>query len=96
MYKFSEREFSKYEIDAGIEKLVDKVEGNDIDWDDEGSYRADMAHEILRTNFSKIDSDEKWFDIRQVIDKYVLRWATDEVNSNPKKYCTFINPNDDL
>ena len=97
MYKFSEREFYQSEIDAGIEKLVDKVECNDIDWDEDGSYKADLIDDILLINFyTKIDSDEKWFDIRQVIDRYVLCWATSEVNSNPNKYCTFINPNDDL
>ena len=96
MYKFSEREFNQYEIDAGIEKLVDKVEGG-ADWDEDGSYKADLIDDILSINFStKIDSDEKWFDIRQEIDKYVLRWATGEVNSNPNKYCKIINPNDDL
>ena len=89
-------EWSQRDIDAGIAKLIEKIEAG-ADWDEDGDYRLDMANDILLINFSNhIDFNDKFFDIRQRIDKYVKRWATDTVTCNPDKYCEKIVPNDDL
>ena len=87
--------WSQSEIDAGIEKLVEKIEGG-ADWDEHGEYKVYMCDEILHENFSYLDYADKYFEIRQVIDKWILRWSTDTVNRNPDKYCEKIVPNDDL
>ena len=95
MYKFEDREFTQSEIDAGISKLVEQIE-NGADWDEDGDYRLDLVTDILMVNFSKIDYQDKYSEIRFMIDKWILIWARNAVTGNPKKYCTFINPNDDL
>ena len=95
MYKFEDREFTKSEVDAGIANLVEKIEGGS-DWDDDGDYLKDMAIDIYRMNFSKLDREDKNFEIQQIITKYVIRWATNAVNGKPDKYCEKIVPNDDL
>ena len=87
--------WSQSDIDAGIAKLVEKIEDG-ADWDDDGDYLSDMAVDIYRMNFSKLDREDKDFEIQLIIEKYVLRWATNEVNGNPDKYCEKIVPNDDL
>ena len=88
--------WTQSDIYYAIERLVDRVEGNDIEWDEDGSYRLDMAEDIKLVNYSKLDSDDKWFEIQEIIAKYVLRWASFEVTYNPDKYCEKIVPNDDL
>ena len=95
MYKFEDREFTQAEIDAGIAKLIEQIKDG-ADWDDDGDYLSDMAVDIYRMNFSKLDRDDKNFEIQQIIDKYVFNWATNAVTGNPNNYCTFINPNDHL
>ena len=47
-------------------------------------------------NFSKIDYEDKYAEIRFMIDKWVLLYARDAVTGNPDKYCEKIVPNDDL
>ena len=95
MYKFEDREFTQAEIDAGIAKLIEQIE-NGADWDEDGDYRLDLVTDILMVNFSKIDYEDKYSEIRFMIDKWILIWARNAVTGNPNKYCTFINPNDDL
>ena len=95
MYKFEDREFTQSEIDAGIAKLIEQIE-NGADWDEDGDYRLDLVTDILMVNFSKIDYEDKYSEIRFMIDKWILIWARNAVTGNLKKYCTFINPNDDL
>ena len=96
MYKFSEREFTQSEIDAGIAELVEKIEDG-ADWDENDKYSQDLFEQILAIHFSKsIAFDDKAFDIRQAIDNAVLEWATFEVTCKPDKYCEKIVPNDDL
>ena len=95
MYKFEDREFTQAEIDAGIAKLIEQIE-NGADWDEDGDYRLDLVTDVLMVNFSKIDYEDKYSEIRFMIDKWILIWARNSVTGNPNKYCTFINPNDDL
>ena len=88
--------WSQREIDAGIAKLVDRIEDG-ADWDETGSYKLDLTEDILAIHFSKsIAFDDKAFDIRTAIDNSVLEWASFEVTCNPDQYCEKIVPNDDL
>ena len=95
MYKFEDREFTQSEIDAGIAKLIEQIE-NGADWDEDSDYRLDLVTDVLMVHFSKIDYEDKYAEIRFMIDKWILIWARNAVTANPNKYCTFINPNDDL
>ena len=88
--------WSQRDIDAAIINLSEKIE-NGADWDEDGSYRLDMATEILKTYFAKaIDYEDKWFEIQQIIAKYILNWSIEAVTCDPDKYCEKIAPNDDL
>ena len=95
MYKFEDREFTQSEIDAGIAKLVEQIEDG-ADWDEDGDYRLDLVNDILMVNFSKIDYEDKYAEIRFMIDKWILIWARNAVTGNPDKYCENTVPNDDL
>ena len=87
-------DWSQSDINEAIYKLVEKIEDG-ADWDDDGSYKLDMATDILQVNFSKLDREDKNFEIQQIIEKYVKRWAKDAVNGNPDFYCTNAGVNDD-
>ena len=87
--------WSKNEIDTAIDNLVEHIEGG-ADWDEDGDYLVDMATDILQVNFSKMDREDKNFEIQQIIDKYVLRWATDAVNGEPDLYCIRDGVNDEF
>ena len=88
-------EWSQRDIDYAIAKLVEQIKDG-ADWDEDGNYLKDMAIDIYRMNFSKLDRDDKNFEIYLIIDKYVLNWAKFEVTCNPDKYCEIILPDDDL
>ena len=88
--------WSQSEIDAGIEKLAEQIKSENVNWDNDGDYKLNMANDILDIYFSDSDSSDRFHDIGQVISKYVLYWARDEVTCNPDKYCEKIVPNDDF
>ena len=88
-------EWSQRDIDSAIAKLVEQIEDG-ADWDEDGSYKLDMANEIINYYYSDLDIEDARFEIEQSIEKYVFHWATDAVTCNPDKYCEVISPNDDL
>ena len=87
-------DWSENDILIAIDNLVEQIEDG-ADWDEDGDYRLDMATDILQVNFSKLDRDDKNFEIQQIIDKYVNRWAKDAVNGNPNEYCTYAGADDE-
>ena len=80
-------DYTQYEIDSAIDKLIYEVEHNCQVWDEDFDYKLDMVNEILAIQFGDESMSEKAILIRDAIAKYLAKWAKDAVESNPDAYC---------
>lgn len=79
-------EWSDSDINEAIENLEYEVMTGMHDWDDDGSYRVDLAIEVERI-LTHEDKDEQLALIKDARAKRVHDWAVSVVKRDPNWYC---------